>query len=111
MREGLVVPRCPQKMCNIGVTEPTQQGEGEQLLHPQNSPRREGKGGMGPLPRQAEPPSASSEGGGAEGRLLGRAGSIPTPPSQAPSPGSAADSRLHTGTAAGTAAREATKMI
>lgn len=65
---------------------------------------------MGPLPGQAEPPSSSSgaeeqRGGSGVGRVC------PSSPIPTVLPGSAADSRLHTGTAAGTAAREATKMI
>lgn len=104
--KGLVVPRCPQKMCDTGVPEPTQQGEGRAAGASPKHPTQGGKLRPGAPPRQAEPPSRSS---GAEEQRGGQG--HPPPPSRPSSPGSAADSRLHTGTAAGTAAREATKMI
>lgn len=94
--EGLVVPRCPQKMCDIGVPEPPSRERTSSGCIPTTPHAGRETEARGPS-RQAEPPPRSSG-----------ASPTPIPPS---SPGSAADSRLHTGTAAGTAAREATKMI
>lgn len=119
-----MLPRCPPKHGDIGVPEPAEQGErmSSQRIPETTYAGRETE--AQPTSSQAEHPITqlpggcsifwgltatpglhpwvrSSEVGAGVGRMY----------PGAPLPSSAADSRLHTSTATGTAEREATKMI
>lgn len=122
--QGLMLPRCPPKHGDIGVLEPTEQGERMSSWRIPETTHAVRETEAQKPSSQAEHPITQLPGGcsacwgltatpahhprvrsGEVGAGVGRV--YPG----APLPSSAADSRLHTSTAAGTAEREATKMI